>query len=283
MRSKNINLLNTRQQLKKKLDEKSEDFPGNTALLLISHVLRKPKSWILAHNEYELTSLETESLQALLSRFSQGIPLPYLLGQWEFFRRTYRLSPEVLIPRPETELLVENALEHLANWPNPRVLDVGTGSGIIAISLAAACPTARVTAVDMSWHALKIAQLNARDHLQNNIQFLQANLLTPLQGKFEMICSNPPYLPSKTYQRLPVSRYEPRLALDGGEDGMDVIRELLQQAKTRLASPGVLLFEIEANQGQACLAAAQDHFPQAHCRLHQDLGGHDRLIEVQAA
>lgn len=282
LRSKPINLLDTRQQLEQKLVEINEEFPSSTTLLLISHILNKPKSWVLAHGEYEPTAQESDSLQALIVRFSQGTPLPYLLGQWEFFGRTFKISPDVLIPRPETELLVETALQNLARWSKPRIVDVGTGSGIIAISLASACPSANITALDISWPALKVAQQNARLHNQIDIQFIQANLLNALQTKFDMICANLPYIPSKILKKLLVSRWEPQLALDGGGDGMKYIRQLLQQAKTRLALPGVLLLEIEASQGQACLAACQQQFPNANSRLHQDLGGHDRLIEIQA-
>lgn len=250
---------------------------------MLSHILQKPKSWVLAHGEYEPTPQETESLHHLTARILRGYPLPYILGHWEFFGRTYTVTPAVLIPRPETELLVETALQHITKWPHPRILDVGTGSGVIAISLAAACPSARVTALDLSWPALKIAQGNAQHHGQTHIQFLQADLLTPLQGKFDLICANLPYIPIDVVQQLPVSKWEPRLALDGGEDGMAAIKTLLQHAKDRLATPGVLLIEIEAGQGQALLSAAQHHFPRATCRLHQDLAGHSRLIEVQTA
>jgi len=280
LRSKAINLHQKRLEIQTKLQEKDDDFPGNVALVLISHVLGKPKSWILSHGDYQLSQSETNTLQKLTDQYLQGVPLPYLLGHWDFFGRTYKITPHVLIPRPETEMLVEKALNYLQKFNHPRIVDVGTGSGIIAISLAVEYPSATITAVDISLPALQVAQHNARQHKQTQVQFLQAHLLTPLQRKFDLICANLPYIPSKTLEKLTLSDWEPRLALDGGEDGLDRIEEMIQQARTRLASPGVLLLEIEANQGKASMKIAKTHFPDAYCQVYQDLAGRDRLIRV---
>jgi len=267
--------------LHEKLQKNKIDRPANTSLILISHVLKKPKSWILAHGEYNLSKKEFQDLQTKLEECIKGIPLPYILGVWDFFGKSFKVTPDVLIPRPETELLVEKAIEHAHKLECASVVDVGTGSGVIAISLAADCPSAKVLALDLSSKALRVAQENAKRFNQSHIQFLQANLLTPLNAQFDLIVANLPYIPANILEHLEVAKWEPRLALDGGETGLVTLRNFLDQARQRLASPGVILIEIEASLGSACLEAAEAAFPKAHHQLHQDLAGRDRIIEIQ--
>ena len=157
---------------------------------------------------------------------------------------------------------------------------MGTGSGAIAVSLAAELPFALVIALDLSLPALDIARHNARKHAQSHIQFVQANLLEPFRTQFDLICANLPYIPTEKLNALPVSDWEPRLALDGGENGLDVISQLIKQARSRLAPGGSMLLEIEASLGETALAAAQTAFPQAQLAIHQDLAQHDRIIEI---
>ena len=210
----------------------------------------------------------------------RGVPLPYILGYWEFFGRTYQVTSDVLIPRPETEILVEIALELLQHKTNPLIADVGTGSGCIGISLAAELPTATVLGVDLSLPALHVARHNAKHLGQSRVHFLQADLLSPFSAKFDLICANLPYIPSQTLANLTVSRWEPRLALDGGESGLDIIRKFLQQAQSRLAPTGVILIETESTLGLETLHGAQDVFPHAQHRLIHDLAGLDRIVEI---
>ena len=212
---------------------------------------------------------------------TNGRPLPYVLGHWEFFGRRYKVTPDVLIPRPETESLVELALAHAKNLNNPKILDVGTGSGAIAISLAAELPTAQVFASDVSRNALRIAQENAQRLGQPQIHFLQADLLAPFKAEFDLICANLPYIPTGKLQDLAVAHWEPHAALDGGESGLNFITTLLEQSWERLADDGVLLLEIESSMGAASLAAAEEAFPAAQIRLIQDLSGRDRIIEIK--
>ena len=275
-----INLQELQGHLQKELHKHKIERPASTSLIIISHVLKKPKSWVLTHSEYAPQENETSTIQRKINQINKGVPLPYVLGTWEFFGKSYKVTPDVLIPRPETESLVEKAIEHLNKFNPAKVVDVGTGSGVIAISLAEASPSSEVLALDLSYAALRVASENAVVHHQTHIQFVQADLFTPIRTKFDLIAANLPYIPSQTLNQLEISRWEPRLALDGGETGLEIIRQLLVQARDYLASPGVILLEIEASLGGETLEASKTAFPAAHCHLYQDLSGRDRIIEI---
>jgi release factor glutamine methyltransferase len=279
-RNKPIDLQGTRQHLRIKLTQGGFETPGNTSLILLKHALNQPKSWILSHGDYQLSPHEDSTLQKSLNALLQGMPLPYVLGYWEFYGRTFHVTPDVLIPRPETERLVEKAIEFAQGFLKPCIIDVGTGSGAIAISLAAELPGATILGADLSISALRVAQTNAQHQCQLNIHFIQGDLLTPFSGPFDLICANLPYIPRNTLPNLAVSNWEPCLALDGGETGLDAIQQLLRQAQTRLSPSGVILLETDASLGHETLAAAQRAFPKAQHRLIQDLAGHDRLVEI---
>jgi release factor glutamine methyltransferase len=213
----------------------------------------------------------------------------YLLGHKEFFGLEFQVNPHVLIPRPETELLVETAIEwsiinNQLSIVNGKftIADVGTGSGCIAVALAKHLPKASLVAIDASPEALRLARLNAERHAVQ-ITFLSGDLLEPLAEPVDLMVSNPPYVSqAELAAAMPeVSVYEPRLALDGGEDGLDVVRRLLSQAKEKLKPGGALLVEIGASQGQAMIKLAQTHFPGAVIQIKKDLAGLDRLLVVQ--
>lgn len=260
------------------------DTPALEAQVLLAHVLQKPRAWLLAHPEAEYSPTQEQVLQDCAARRLNGEPLPYLLGHWEFYGLDFLVTCHVLIPRPETELLVEQALTWLRKHPAARrAIDIGTGSGCIAIALASQSPGLHVVATDLSMPALTLARQNADRHeLAGRITFLQADLLelTLESQPFDLIAANLPYIPSQTLAELPVSRFEPTLALDGGEDGLDLIRRILSQAPAQLSPGGCLLLEIEHRQGNPVLSLAQAAFPQAHIRLLPDLSGHDRLLIV---
>jgi release factor glutamine methyltransferase len=235
---------------------------------------------VIGHPEYQPTPLELSKLNLAIAQCSQGMPLPYILGEWSFFGRSFIVTPQVLIPRPDTELLVERAIQHAGAFQNPNIVDIGTGSGVIAISLACELTNAKVTAVDLSLVALKVARKNALKHQQNRINFVQSNLIQPFKEQFDLICANLPYIPSRILESLEVRKREPRLALDGGRDGLRIIRSLLEQAKHRLSTPGVILLEIESSTGELALKTAQKSFPNAETHLLQDLAGNNRLVEI---
>jgi release factor glutamine methyltransferase len=259
------------------------DEAGLAAQLLLASVLEKPRAWLVAHPEAPLGPQQQARLAELLDRLADGVPLPYLLGHWEFYGLDFSVSPAVLIPRPETELLVERAAAWLRDHPaRRRAADVGTGAGIIAISLARQFADLRVLAVDRSWEALQIARQNAGCHgVGGHLRLVQGDLLAAAAGPFDLVCANLPYIPSSTLAKLPVARHEPRLALDGGTDGLAVIRGLLAGAHRWLAPGGLALLEMQLDQGEAIRRLARQALPGAGVTVHPDLAGLPRLVEIQ--
>ena len=273
--------------------EKNSEIPGLDAQILLARTLDQPRSWVLAHPEEPLTENQFAALEALVACLEEGQPLPYILGTREFFNLEFDVTPDVLIPRPETELLVERAIAWLskpgAGSRKLSVLDVGTGSGCIAISLAVNVPGLRITATDISNTALQVARRNAeRLGVAACITFLEADLIPDLlipdplyPRSYSLIITNPPYIPTRTLHRTRVYGREPTLALDGGSDGLALIRRILTEVPDRLVPGGLLLMEIEASEGPAVLSLASAAFPKARILLHKDLAGHNRLLEVQ--
>jgi release factor glutamine methyltransferase len=266
------------------LAQTATTIPNRESQLLLAHVLGKSREWVMAYAETEITPAQHQQFETLITRANAGEPLPYLLGHWEFFGLDFIVSPAVLIPRPETELLIERALAITSG--QPRILDVGTGSGIIAVTLAAKLPTASITATDTSPAALGIAQQNAQKHgVADRITFIESDLLSSFvtqsgHSVFDLLTANLPYIPSADVNTLEVTKHEPRLALDGGPDGLDLIRRLLMDAPAILAPNGAVLLEIEYRQAPTVTAHAQTAFPNACITVHKDLAGFDRVVEV---
>ena len=264
------------------------DTPALDASVLIAHVINKPRTWVMAHPELGLAVDQQKELDDSLARLEHGESFPYVLGHWEFFGLDFEVTPDVLIPRPETELLVEKAIVWLQKSPGRKTIaDVGTGSGAIAVSIAANIPDARVLATDISQKALEVAQKNANKFdLINRIDFVQCDLLPSniesLQTSlpFNLICANLPYIPTSALHKLPIFGREPTLALDGGADGLDLIRRLLNIAPQWLAPHGRILLEIESTRGRQALHLARDLFSQASLHLYHDLAGQERLLEI---
>ena len=265
------------------------DTPDLDASVLLAHVLNKPRTWVMAHPELTLTAEQQTQLNESLTRLEKGEPFPYVLGHWEFFSLDFDVTRDVLIPRPETELLVEKAIVWLQESPVRRTIaDIGTGSGAIAVSLAVNIPDADILATDISSKALPVAKQNAEKiNVINQIEFIECDLLPHKSTfvnrhlPFDLICANLPYIPTKTLSRLPVFGREPTLALDGGEDGLDLFRRLLNLAPEWLAPNALILLEIEATLGRQVLNLAHDMFGQVEIHLHQDLTGRDRLLEIR--
>lgn len=267
----------------------SSDTPALDASVLVAHLLNKPRTWVLAHPEITLLEEQQAQLNELLTRLENGEPFPYVLGHWEFFGMDFDITPDVLIPRPETELLVEKAIAWLQESPVRRtVADIGTGSGIIAVTLAANVRDVYILATDISPEALEVAQKNARKFdVADRIEFIQCDILPkrpdpfPTDQHFDLICANLPYIPTETLHALPVYGREPTLALDGGPDGLDLFRKLMALAPDWLAPNSLMLLEIEATQGVQALNLACDLFSEGEIHLHQDLTGRDRLLEIR--
>ncbi len=257
--------------------------PALDAQVLLAHYLQKPRSWIMAHTEAAISKSELDLVRQATDRVTHGEPLPYVLGHWEFYGLDFLLTPQVLIPRPETELLVERAIKWLRAHPDRRnAIDVGSGSGCIGISLAKSIPGLHVVMTDISTQALQVTEMNAQKHgLASRLRLIQADLLAGITGPLDLICANLPYIPTSTLSELPVARREPRLAMDGGLNGTTYILRLLEQAKAVLLPGGVLLMEIEASQGELVDLAAKKQFASSNVQILKDLSGLDRCVEIE--
>lgn len=253
------------------------------AQLLVGAVLQQPRSWLLAHDRDPLPLDAAERISALLQRRAAGEPAAYLLGHKEFFGLTLAVNPEVLVPRPDTETLVNWALEVLALHPTtdapPRVLDLGTGSGAIALAVAHTHPAAQVTAVDASEGALRTARLNG-ERLGLSVNWRLGSWFEAVAGeRFDLILSNPPYI-AEHDPHLPDLRFEPRSALTAGADGLDDLRTIIQQAPAHLNPGGWLLLEHGWDQAEAVAQLLRDRGFLGVDHRH-DLGGHARCTGAQ--
>ncbi len=262
------------------------DAPRLEAELLLSRRLSTTRAQLLAHPEMALSTAQRIAYEDDVRERATGTPLPYITGEREFFGLPFTVTPDVLIPRPETETLVEIALAWLARHPAPkaiRAVDVGAGSGCIAVALAAHRPGLHICAGDLSRAALHVARVNAERHqVAARVSFVQSDLLSAIAGPLDLIISNPPYVAAEAWADLPISvQREPRLALLSGAEGLDAIRRLLDQAARRLAPGGLLLIEIGERQANAARTYAQAAFPDASIRVVPDLAGKDRVLEVQ--
>lgn len=268
------------------------DSPTLTARLLLAATLDKPREWLVAHNDHPLDAAQAAAFERLVARALAHEPLAYLLGRREFYGLELVIDSRALIPRPETELLVERALEHLraprqdkmdAATDSVDAIDVGTGSGAIAIAIARHAPGARLIATDVSAEALQLARVNAARHgVEDRITFAQADLLDNVSHRARVITANLPYVTTEEIEALPpeIQAHEPRIALDGGRDGLALVRRLLGQLPAHLLPGGAAFFEIGAAQGPAALRAATDLLPSARIMLDKDLAGLDRVLRV---
>jgi release factor glutamine methyltransferase len=223
------------------------------AELLLTHTLKKSRAWLMAHGDELLSDELFVSYTELLERRRRGEPIQYITGESEFFGLTFRVTPQVLIPRAETEHLVEKVIELAARFEQPRIVDVGTGSGAIAVSLAHKLPHAQITSTDICPQALAVARENAK-RIGVALRFFSGDLLAPVaEEQFEIIVSNPPYVPATDRATLSVEvrEYEPSIALFAGDDGLNVYRRLIPAAFDALTTGGFLALEIGYGQSPA--------------------------------
>ena len=225
------------------------------AELLLMLVLERSRAWVLAHPEAIPSSQQAGRFIELVERRYCGEPMQYITGETEFYGLPFTVTPDVLIPRPDTEHLVEKALELARQFLQPRIVDVGTGSGAIAVTLARQLPEAEITAVDLSESALQVARDNARQNaVDQRIRFLQGDLLAPVSSEqFDLVVSNPPYVPDTDREQIAVEvrEFEPALALFAGVDGLEVYRRLIPAVREVLAPGGFIALEIGFSQAQA--------------------------------
>ena len=255
------------------------------AEVLLINILQMPRHRIYAYQEQELNPGQEQLLARCVERRLKREPLAYILGRKEFYGVDLAVGPGVMIPRPETELLVEQtlfmALMHMEAGEMV-IAEPGTGSGAISINLAIHLPMARIYATELNPGALKIAEYNTRRHsVTDRVTLLQGDLLEPVPEQVDVIAANLPYIPSGNIQGLqPEVQWEPRDALDGGLDGLDVIRRLLGQAQHKLNQSGVIILEIDPHQVQPLEETAQELFPKATITTEQDLARLDRLFII---
>lgn len=259
------------------------------AELLLAHVLGFTRLDLYVQFDRPLMEKELAPFRDLLRRRARGEPVAYLVGEREFWSRPFGVNPSTLIPRPETELLVETALEALADGEPGWVVDVGTGSGAIAVTLALEAPSRPVAAVDVSADALDVARANARRHgVEDAITWLEGDLLAPVVAArcapLAGVVSNPPYVATADWEQLDptVRDYEPRLALDGGEDGLRIIARLIAESATHLAPGGFLALEIGAGQ-QAGVAQLLAEAGFDHVQWRLDGAGHPRVALARSS
>jgi len=260
---------------------KHSDSPLLDAEVLLGFVLGKPRTYLRAWCDNTLTDQQKAAFTALVQQRLQGVPIAYLTGTREFWSRDFYVTPDVLIPRPDTELLIELSLERIAKRPC-RVLDLGTGSGIIAVTLAAECPYIEVVAVDKSLAALQVAQHNAEQHQLGNVQFYQSDWFSNIpQQTFDLIVSNPPYIAQHdAHLQQGDVRFEPKTALIAEQDGLSDIRNIVATAKNYLVPAGHLLIEHGYDQQdavQTIFHAAQ----YAKVHIYTDLSNQPRVTYGQ--
>jgi len=246
-------------------------------------VLGKPREWLITHGDLPLAPQQVEALQSGVEQLVSGFPLPYIINRQAFYGLDFFVTPDVLIPRPETELLVEKAVDWLRAHPGARtMIDVGTGSGNIPIAVVDNVPDLVATAIDLSDKALEIALKNIEQYdLKQKITLVQNDLLTGLDVKADLITANLPYIPSDRLSNLDVSRYEPLAALDGGKDGFAIIRRLLTQIPDHLNTSGLALLEIDISQAELCIHESSKIMTSATIDVINDLANLSRLLVIQ--
>lgn len=275
-------------------ERKNVDSPRLSAELLLAFVLKVPR--IKLYTDYERPLIESElaTFREFVRRAGEHEPIAYLTGQAHFFDLDLDIKPGVLIPRPDTETLVETALNscrHTTGMESPRVLDLCTGSGCIAAAIAKHLPTAVVIAVDIDPTAIEIAKANlAKLKLDSRVTVLQGDLFEPIAslvdcGPFHLILSNPPYIRTADIAGLDrsVKDFEPHRALDGGPDGLAFHRRILAGAKERLLPGGRVMMEIAFDQGKAALAMAAEYAGFADTKVLKDAAGNDRVLSLLLA
>ena len=255
------------------------------AEVLLRHVLKIDRAAMFRDLDEDISMEDSSNIASLVKRRIKKEPLAYITGVKEFYGLPFVVSEDVLIPRQETELLVDAAIVQAKSLGKNQIsiVDVGTGSGAIAVSLALNIPTSSIIAVDISEAALAIADDNRRTHgLYSRIKLRRGNLLEPIIDKIDILVSNPPYIRSDKLTSLQeeVLR-EPVVALDGGYDGLELIKRLLFQAVDKMSNPGVILFEIDPDQASEAVKLCQQFFPSAITTVLKDLSNNERAVLLE--
>ncbi|MEL7537315.1 MAG: peptide chain release factor N(5)-glutamine methyltransferase [Pseudomonadota bacterium] len=273
--------LNQAARLASRQLARHSDSAGLDAELLLAHVIGKDRVWLFTHPERILAPLQERNFAALIARRLRGEPLAYLTGEREFYRHRFRVNRHTLIPRPETELIVERVLTLTEPEQPFQLLDLGTGSGVIGLSIAKARPNAVVVATDVSADALEVAKANAHRLKAGNIEFRLGSWFSTVPGqRFDIVVSNPPYVAtSSPYLADPALTFEPNEALEAGIDGLDALQAITAGAPDALYPGGRLLLEHGHDQAYAVSVLARAH-GMTVVRCYTDLSGLDRFTEI---
>lgn len=263
------------------LKTKNIDSPKLKARLLMQYVLKQNRQYLMVHDENKLTQEQKEKYFKAIEKLSKGIPLQHVTHQQEFMKMNFYVNENVLIPRPDTEILVEEVMKIAKKIKAKKILDLCTGSGAIAISLAKYIENSQITATDISEEALVIAERNAKNNkVDKQIAFLSSNLFEELpKEKYDMIVSNPPYIKREIVKTLAKEvQNEPLMALDGGWDGLDFYRKIIHQADDFLKYGGYLCLEIGYDQKEDVmdLIKKEERYTDSYCK--KDLYGKDRVV-----
>lgn len=261
------------------LKENNIDEAHSKARRLLAFTLNVPKEYLIINNEKELSKQDFEYYNSYITRLINGEPIQYIIGKQEFMGIEFNVNKDVLIPQPDTEILVEETIKIAKEYNKPKVLDLCTGSGAIAVSIKKYVPEAEVFASDISIKALQIAKIN---NVDNNINFIESNLFENINNEFDIIVSNPPYIRTEEIKGLSQEvQNEPLIALDGGQDGLDFYKDIIKQAHNHLKSNGKLCLEIGDEQKDAITQILKSNFNYTNIKYYKDLQGNDRVIIVE--
>lgn len=257
---------------------KENDIPEatNKARRILAFLLNVDKEYLIINYEQEIREKDIQKINEYINQLAEGKPIQYIVGKQEFMGIDFMVNEKVLIPQPDTEILVEKTIEILKKYAKPSVLDLCTGSGAIAISISHYIPESEVYASDISKEALQIAKLNDKN---NKIKFIVSNLFQDIENKFDVIVSNPPYIRSDEIKLLSKEvQNEPLIALDGGKDGLNFYREIIEQAPSFLKPKGYLCLEIGDEQLKMVTNIIKQTRHYENIKAYKDLGGNDRVI-----
>ena len=261
------------------LKENNIDEAHSKARRLLAFTLNVPKEYLIINNEKELSKQDFEYYKNYITRLINGEPIQYIIGKQEFMGIEFNVNKDVLIPQPDTEILVEETIKIAKEYNKPKVLDLCTGSGAIAVSIKKYVPEAEVFASDISIKALQLAKIN---NIDNNINFIESNLFENINNEFDIIVSNPPYIRTEEIKSLSKEvQNEPLIALDGGQDGLNFYRDIIKQAHNYLKSNGKLCLEIGDEQKDAITQILKSNFNYTNIKYYKDLQGNDRVIIVE--
>ncbi len=266
------------------LQENGSDAPRLEAEILLAHARGCPRIQLYTQFDEPLSDDQRNVMRDLVRRRASHEPVAYLVGYREFYGIEFHVTPDVLIPRPDTETLVLELIELARGKAAPRILDIGTGSGCIAIAAAVNLPNCTVAAVDISERALEIAKSNATRHgVDDRIDFRSGSLFEPIaDDRYDFVVSNPPYVVKTEIDTLQIDvcKYEPRLALDGGGDGLDVLRQLVNHASRYLTPGGHILYEMDSSQSDALCEMISADGAYEGVRVIPDLAGRPRVVHA---